>query len=648
MNKKIHALRFVSALAAAALIALSLTGCPDDTGGNTGGGTTDNDEVVLLNEKAKYRTLIPFQFTEADAGTIVTEQFIQLEPGKMADHEITVSIASSTGNGYFILEDGKIIFTGLMPAKTYPSKGDTETEPKEDEEVIEREEELFSNGGTITLLFEKGMESVTLEVVGIVEKEGATDPERIAVTGDDTFLLYGYDVINSGYISRSDVKITRPILDLESVNAADMVRRTATTSSKWESASGESVKELFESLNVTASAEYKGVVFSGKVSAEFSTSKNSTQTKRYAKGRGFHITQDEYLRNTAPSVLKTLLDDTFKTDVNSKSAAYILDSYGTHLIARAYWGGEAEFNYSYTGSSLTNTQDITVALNATYGGFTGSASTDAKNKATELNSNSSFTSSSRGGNNTSFMTAEQFTSGYDAWVQSVRSKPDLCGIPNFNNDLIPIWTIAAEVNPAKATQIKTEFDKRVETRGVALAGFKYTPPPSPDPVYTYVTSIDVRNTSSSDVPSGFTNLVKTDMYNPGGGSVLDANAKAGGSWLRIPYQTTARSHNREAIAEIDVVSTGSSSTRATRSGWTTINMDLNKGAGGPYLWLMYRKVNQNDTQAIDFIGSYCESGAGSGQINSGYSWVGGRIDLNKSAGGHYVYLTVHKSPFRWQ
>jgi hypothetical protein len=104
------------------------------------------------------------------------------------------------------------------------------------------------------------------------------------------------------------------------------------------------------------------------VEAEFGLSENNKSTARYAKGQGFHITRDEYLKNSAPSALADLLTDTFRAEIDSRSAAHLLNDYGTHLMTRVYWGGEAEFNYAYTGTELATTADIKVALNASYGG----------------------------------------------------------------------------------------------------------------------------------------------------------------------------------------------------------------------------------------------------------------------------------------
>jgi hypothetical protein len=615
-----------------------LPGCPADSIIESGEDYIAS--AVLVNEKAKYQTATVFKFNKSDAGTDVTDQFIQLRPGKSANREVSVSVSGIGKNGYFNLQNGRLFFTGDMPADV-DFKDDGVYEPKEGEENLESAD-IF-NGDVITLFFQQGDASATLEVLGIIEEKGsAPNEERVAVSEENTFVLYGYDVIKSAYMNRSDVKTTRPILDVDKVNSADMVRQSPPTSSSWESATGESVSALMQSLNTSVSVEYRAVIFGGKVETEFSTNSNSKTTTRYAKGRGFHITRDEFLKNTAPSVLKNLLDDTFTSDINTKTAAYILDSYGTHLIARCYWGGEAEFNYSYTGTALTAEQDIKLALSASFAGFTGTASTAATQKASELNTHSSFTSSSRGGNNTSFMTAEQFAAGYASWVESVKANPDICGIPSFNDNLIPIWTIAAEVNPSKAAQIQQEFDNRVNAREIALASFKYVP------VYTYVTAIDVKQEKNTTQTPGYTNMVRTDMYNLNGGSVLDANQSAGGAYIRIPYKRETGNSNHNAIAELRVVNGGRwSSSPPNNAGWNTINFDLNKGAGGSYVWLQYRRVNKDDTEAIDFVGSYAANNSGSGEILSGYSWAGGRVDLNTGAGGAYIYLTVHKSPFTW-
>ncbi|GHV32322.1 hypothetical protein AGMMS4952_22490 [Spirochaetia bacterium] len=287
----------------------------------------------------------------------------------------------------------------------------------------------------------------------------------------NTFLIYGYDVINSAYINRDDVKRGRPILDSTKVAAAGIIRSEAATNSDYYTASGETITKMLESINAAASAEYKSVGFSGKVSTEFSASSDATKTNHYAKGRGFHVTREDYLYSTAPSTLSSLLDSSFIADINSKTPAQILDTYGTHLLARVYLGGSADFNYTYTGTDMKTIANMSAAIEAGYSMFSTGVSAGAKTENQELVNNSTFKSSSRGGNNTAWPNQAAFIAGYDAWVASVEAKPDLCGVPNLAKDLIPVWDLVKEVNAGKAELIHTEFLERVKERGIALAAF---------------------------------------------------------------------------------------------------------------------------------------------------------------------------------
>jgi hypothetical protein len=481
-----------------------------------------------------------------------------------------------------------------------------------------------------------------------------TPGDYTPVSAGNTFLVYGYNVITSAYINRNDVKMSRPILDLDKVNAAQMIVQSNATSSSWQSAAGESIMELFESLHASAKVGYEGVAFSGSVEAEFTLTEDSKNEARYAKGQGFHITRDEYLKTNAPSALSALLTDTFKNDIASRTAVQLISDYGTHLMTRVYWGGEAEFNYKYTGTELATTGEIKAALNASYGGFSGSASAELEQKAKELNNHSTFTSSSRGGDNSAFTSQEAFNTGYADWVQSVQNKPDICGIPKFENDLLPLWELVAAVDPAKAQQIEAEFEKIVTARGTALAGYVYVPQGS----RTYITAIDIqqRAASNTTVPGGMTSLVKADMYNPASPTVLNI-VPALRDNFQIAYKTAIKANNnhRQAIAEIAL--TWGVAEPVIPAGWQKVNYNM-----GPTLltdtlkmYLIYRPVNQSDTRAIDFIGSYRADTEGTGYIDGGYEWVGLHPAFSAdnprwnitTFSSTYTYLTVHYNPFEW-
>jgi hypothetical protein len=180
-------------------------------------------------------------------------------------------------------------------------------------------------------------------------------------------------------------------------------------------------------------------------------------------------------------------------------------------------------------------------------------------------------------------------------VQSVENKPDICGIPNYDNDLLPLWDLVAEINPAKALEIEREFQNIVTARGTKLAGYMYVPASS----QTYIAAIDIQKIASSNTTV------------PGG--------------INMSYKLSA------------------------------INLSS-------YAYLLYRPVNENDTRAIDFIGSYQAANSGSDYIDDGYEWVGLHPDFAPNnpeavsrfyiystfpAYDGYTYLTVHYNPFEW-
>jgi hypothetical protein len=630
----------------AAVMAIGFSGCPMDGETEPAAREQYTDDAVLLNEKAKYITGFTFGFDENSSGNDITSRVIELKEGKRADTSIQVSVAGVDGSGFFGLDENGVLTLAAVPSEPSGEKEDDNVDYSgKDEEIVERSETL-PDTGVITLQFKKGESVSTLDIIISIVKPG-TEGARIAVKDGETFLLYGYDVINSSYINRSDVKITRPILDINKVNAADLVRQQNTTSSMWESAAGETITEMSKTLNVSAGGGYDGALFSLKVETNFTTGSSSKQTKRFATGRGIHYVKDEWLQNTSPEILAKMLDPYFEADLKTKNPADILKTYGTHLLGRVYWGGNAEYFYSYSGSEYTTNDSLKIAVEAAYAGVTGSVGTEYSQAKAELSNNASFRAETRGGSNTAFTSLDAFGNGYAAWVQSIQNQPTLAGIPNFDQDLIPIWEIARPiVGDTKADEIRDSFVGIYTARGSALAGYVYKELPA------YVTLLNVEDrggNGSESPPSGYTNLVRTDMYNPNGGrEALDANRGAGGPWLRIAYKT-AMNDNNGAIADIRVTRSDWSYPASYTAGYTKINVDLNKGVGGPYIYLWYRKVNRADTQAISFIGSYCEDNAPSGVIASGYSWVSDMVDLNGGLSkGKWIKLTVKKIPFTWK
>ncbi|MDR1174776.1 MAG: hypothetical protein LBK83_04825 [Treponema sp.] len=696
-------------------LAALLTGCSTDFM-VAGTGEEYIASAVLLNEKAKYNTAVVFEVDETvAAGTDVTDRFIQLSPGKAANREISVSVSGAGETGYFLPLDGRLYFTGQMP-------------PAEDDD------EGIPNGEIITLSFEKDGETATLEILSVVKRKGDPgdpDLERIALSDEDTFLLYGYDVINSAYMNRREVKITRPILDVDKVNVADLGRRAATSLSELKYSSGQSAKEMLAELygfndatlssslslsvlkqpaarslfddiwgalggasSTSASGPIAGALFGGGVESAFvsgaasdadgktivqnpgqNPGQTTVPTTRYAIARGLHVTQQEWLRKASPAVLKNLLDDQFEADIATKSAAYILNSYGTHLIVQCYWGGAVEFNYSYTGSVLNSDAQMEDALYYAVTTTAAARTPEQQEMVEELTSKSVFTASSRGGNNTAFTSTGQIVTDYNSWVASIVGKSDLCGLPNIEDSLISIWDIVAEINKAKAGEIEAEFAQRVRQRSVALEAYTSpdtsNEPSAPTTSYLAVTDIIVIPADKSPSFKEYTFVQTEAASDVSNGKLLDANAGLGAA-VRIGYTTAQGWGNPGAIAELRMVDkntrflsemkdklTNNSASESALEGdkWITLELSfgqhaIEKGMTSPF-YLQYRRANKNDTLAIDSIGCYvsADPALNPGALDAfpGREFVRdyyGQV-TNLTPNAPYTYLTAHKVPFKW-
>ena len=392
------------------------------------------------SEMTKYETNVDVGVITASVGSDYTAQVLRLKSGNAVDNSITTKIVSA-GMYFEKSVDGKTLTLKAIPGSSSAY----------DKVIVE-----FSKGNSIKLL--------NIEVNIYKSSE---------LNSNETFLLYGYNVINSSYINRDEVKLSAPIIDLNKANPAALIIQTSATKSTWDKSISNRVSEVYKSMSGGASAGVNVGLFSAKVSTEFSVSSGSKKTNYFAKARGVHQTREEWLRNTDPAFLKDFFTGTFKSDIVNMSAQQLIAKYGTHFINRCYWGGTAEFNYSYHGTELTSASSLSVAVEASYGAVSGSTNIGREQERKELNENSKFYAKTVGGANTSIMGIDDFGAKYENWVSTIQSQPDICAIGNFNDCFIPLWDLVMQIDSAKASAVQSEFELQMATRGSELAGFVY-------------------------------------------------------------------------------------------------------------------------------------------------------------------------------
>ncbi|MGC8825034.1 MAG: hypothetical protein ACP5PZ_10655 [Bacteroidales bacterium] len=78
----------------------------------------------------------------------------------------------------------------------------------------------------------------------------------------------------------------------------------------------------------------------------------------------------------------------------------------------------------------------------------------------------------------------------------------------------------------------------------------------------------------------------------GAKSLPDLNDGAGGAYLYLIARKCITSQDKKAYGEpiVDLMIVSANSSKINYQGWTKIDMDLNKGAGGKYIYIFYRRA----------------------------------------------------------
>ena len=102
--------------------------------------------------------------------------------------------------------------------------------------------------------------------------------------------------------------------------------------------------------------------------------------------------------------------------------------------------------------------------------------------------------------------------------------------------------------------------------------------------------------------------------------------------LLLPVTTFAQ----DSISEVAVIFGSSSSIKAP-AGFTKVDVDLNSGAGGDYIYVCYKKgVGAPITGLAITFGGHVPSPE--------YTWTKIDVDLNRHAGGEFIFLWYTKDP----
>ena len=199
------------------------------------------------------------------------------------------------------------------------------------------------------------------------------------------------------------------------------------------------------------------------------------------------------------------------------------------------------------------------------------------------------------------------------------------------NNCIPIWDLFSDTNTKTKLQI---------------AYYKYLNSHLQEQRdnIKFVTSmrVAIRNNSRVDeeVRVGESVARRAESSN---NEYSDLNRKAGGKYIYLLYTKGLNASSKVTDVIEDCRTSGTST--AVKPGYIFVNGDLNAGAGGRYIYLNY-KVTPNDKSC-----GYQEFCTRTSAYDKGDGWVpikdmnGNPIDLNRKSGGDYIYLFGYKDSY---
>ena len=251
---------------------------------------------------------------------------------------------------------------------------------------------------------------------------------------------YGYNAIKSSYLCEEYVMWNSPILLLDA-NAIKTVEGGVANASNVECATEESIREVMRKSNKTVSIGAGYLLFSGSAKADFTSEEKSSTLNTYTKVKGIHRKERLFFKYSIDDC-KRFMNPDFKRDLNgNKNPNELFSQYGTHLILDVYMGGRVEVNLTRNKSMKETTNSVRLKMEASLVGpisASGSFTSETTTQVVDAWSNSVGKINTYGGDSYTGSTATDFVQHNPEWVRSLNN--------NRNN-----WTLCdipkSRINP---------------------------------------------------------------------------------------------------------------------------------------------------------------------------------------------------------
>ncbi len=504
---------------------------------------------------------------------------------------------------------------------------------------------------------EKDEEYITIDEKWGRIAEGMLGHIGTAVKEYSGYLGYGYNMITSAYYNHRDINEGHPVIDMNKLAQDDgnyvYVFHQEARFSQPKTYVHDSTKSYAEELS--AKAGVRGsfpLAGSFSVNFERNTDYQMTSNQRLVTLQSNLETRKDYISFASPKLLAAYLTAEFKDDLSALKAdasdlsvARFIAKYGTHVLTNVTMGGRFDLNYLYTNKTSKEITDLRVAIDASYKRISTGSETQNKTAREELETSSELYITAYGGSVTiNPKSIEEAINSYPVWSASVEE-----GHASFvdASEVFPIWDVIEAAYNAASEEEKKLYERKAEivkayilkeTEAINRT-FKDTKGVSLPPVYISDIYIGVGSGEAEAKNKLRAKGVKeNDIVN------LDLNKDAGGKWIFLGYTKTGDANQAIRFIAADYFKESRSKNTTYRGfDMTILKEDLNTGAGGKYIYLYYTKNKSAGAPLTEII--YQEGDRFDKNLKNADAYKpvlcmynDEPMDFNKGAEGAFVYL----------
>ena len=283
-------------------------------------------------------------------------------------------------------------------------------------------------------------------------KEGAVSKDYaykdfVNLSENESYLGYGFDVINSAVFSDKYVKTSFPIFDNEGL----MQQRLVKVDSKQtyvEEIKSSSMEEFIQSWNANAHVNVswgkKKIGGSVDVDVKYSGGVENAKSK-YFHSISFYNQEFYIVMQSDLSTYKSILNEGFMSDLYSDmDPAVFFDRYGTHFITSAVMGGRIDSHYLYSSEQEKSYHDISGKVSVNVRAWAATTNVDVsggyRQEATSQNIDIKNTLEVIGGGDFGMISDSDIAGNYLEWEKSLDEHAALMGIKDTGS-LIPLWEL---------------------------------------------------------------------------------------------------------------------------------------------------------------------------------------------------------------